>query len=83
MTPIWITKYALTTGIKLATAETIACDGWTYIPWSNGRYYSKADYSLNPEEAIARARLMRDRKIASLKKQITKLEQMTFEVESK
>jgi hypothetical protein len=41
----------------------------------------KPDWHTTPEAAIARAEEMRTKKIASLKKQIAKLEAMTFSAE--
>ena len=69
---IWITKYALTDGIVEKEAKGLngrlrVEDG--LFPW----YLSPKD------EAIARAEVMRNKKIASLKKQIEKLENMKFE----
>lgn len=79
---IWITKYALTDGIVEKEAKGLngrlkVEDG--LFPW----YLSPKDEGKNwhrtKESAIARAEVMRNKKIASLKKQIEKLENMKFE----
>jgi hypothetical protein len=78
----WITKYALTTGILEVNGEkhrdTTICyrrDGGGYYEYAHG-----TDFHERPEMAIQRANEMRVAKIASLKKKITKLEKLTFEV---
>jgi len=72
----YITKYALSKGIFELEGEkrgiAIAAphyDGWYYPP----------DWYETREEAIARAEQMRQKKIASLEKQIEKLKNMKFE----
>jgi hypothetical protein len=88
---VWITKYALTTGIFEVNGEPIQ-DGATikYRRASSSssfrsgfilpEYAHGKDFHETPELAILRANEMRVAKIASLKKQIAKLEKMTFEV---
>ena len=82
---VWITKYALTQGIIEADTEKISNDGYCHAYWAdksghkydsflNQRYYEK-----DKESAIAKAEEMRKKKIASLKKQIEKLERMKFD----
>jgi hypothetical protein len=84
MTVYYTTRYALTNGIEVIDipAEPDP-DGYLgYIsnhPWRQYSY-SKKEWHRTPEVAIARANEMRLKKIASLKKQIAKLENMTFEV---
>lgn len=77
----WISKYALTEGIRAwrvvdcgsDMVQTIAADG------SRGwGYFHKGDWHATYEEAAARAEAMRLRKIASVKKQLTKLETLSF-----
>jgi hypothetical protein len=82
---VWITKYALTTGIFEVDGELFARDtavsyrrgtsGYSYPEYARG-----GEWQRTPELAILRANEMRVAKIASLKKQIAKLEKMTFEV---
>lgn len=74
----WITKYALTKGIQEVEGKT---DGDGYL--SYGKYdYNHAfrkEWYRTREAAIKRAEEMRLKKIASLKKQLKKLEKMRFE----
>ena len=84
---VWITKYALTTGIEEINATNVAridieATGYLVIVRTKGgmpEVYNKKDYALNKESAIAKAEEMRQKKIVSLKKQIEKLEGMKFE----
>jgi hypothetical protein len=78
---VFISKYALTTGILKINAE--ACfnvdpdmiqDKTSQYP----SYYHKGDWHRTREEAVAKAEEMRIRKIASLKKNIKKLETLKF-----
>lgn len=79
----YVTKYALTKGIEKCEASAIP---------SSDRYLRAKGYSCTflkkgkdvfetPEEAVAYAMSARDRKIASLRKQIAKLEKMTFGID--
>lgn len=74
---IYVTKYALTTGIIPIDARAIYPDGS-----AAGRYsiLYKNEFCLSLEEALSRAEEMRIAKIASLKKQIAKLETMEIKV---
>ncbi len=79
----WISKYALSGGItriecEEPTAEhpNMLCDkssGYRNYYHDEGR-----DWHRTPEAASARAETMRVAKIASLKKQIAKVEKLTF-----
>lgn len=82
---VWITKYALRSGIFSAEVEEED---------ENDTVVVRNDNSLNPyyhgdgrewhrtkESAIAKAEDMRKKKITSLKKQIEKLENMEFDTE--
>lgn len=83
MPTIYVTKYALTSGIHEVSAEkagtTDGCFshrnecGWT-------TYYYPRHYTMTSEEAIRRAEAMRVKKIALLEKQIAKLKKMKFEI---
>lgn len=86
--PVWITKYALTTGItKAEKAElclgTVPNGTMLMVPTTEKQHlnalYHKPDWHESREEAITRARQMRDAKILSLRKQLLKLEAMDFE----
>ena len=82
---IWITKYALTQGIIEAECEGIMKDGWCHAFWTNQKgikcndFMHPRDFETNRMAAIKNAEEMRQKKIESLKKQIEKLEEMTFE----
>lgn len=80
---VWITKYALTSGIEEMEAEynpqfpqTVSRTGgstWDYFH-SEGKNWHRTK-----EGAIARAEAMRFKKIASLNKSLRKLEKLKFE----
>ena len=81
---VWITKYALTKGIEEADVElTSTAD--LVVERSSGAlgcdqyYHGKGkEWHQTKIEAIQRAEEMRKKKIDSLRKQIEKLEKMTF-----
>ncbi len=76
---VWISKYAFSKGIyEIETMEPrssleIVRDGWAYFH-GDGREWHRTRAG-----AIAKAEEMRLAKIASLKKQIAKLEKLKFE----
>lgn len=76
---VWIVKYALTQGIiekeVRGCKNDMVADDTSYIT----AHYHKEDYCLDKQSALAKAEQMRQKKIASLKKQIEKLEKMKFE----
>ncbi|WP_281696564.1 hypothetical protein [Bacteroides clarus] len=84
---VWITKYALTDGIiEAQQIPGSAYDGkeYAFFVGKNSQYIT--DFYIPYEElfwdknsAIVKAEEMRQKKIASLKKQIEKLEEMRFE----
>jgi hypothetical protein len=85
----WITKYALTMGIKPLENAEADSDGYLSNIKTRGHFgsrewedqhhfYGKNDWHINKTAAIAKAEEMRIAKIASLKKQIAKLEKMKF-----
>ena len=76
----WVTRYALSDGILKGEAEVKGGDGiWFYRPDGSWPFLvSGTDWHRTEEAAIQRAEEMRVRKIASLRKQIAKLEAMTF-----
>ena len=83
---VWITKYALSDGIEQINSENMKMFGIEGGYLSFCRYagsvpevYSKGNWHKTKEAAIAKAEEMRQKKIASLKKQIEKLEGMKFE----
>jgi hypothetical protein len=77
----WITKYALTDGIFELRGAEVTDSGYLSKterdPWRH-HFYSKKEYHISHEKAVARAEEMRVAKIASLKNQIVKFEKMTF-----
>lgn len=80
MTKVFITHHALTKGIVEIEAEIYKSNynGQSYImDGYNVRYIGKSAF-LEKQEAITKAEDMRKKKITSLKKQISKLEKITF-----
>ena len=78
---VWITKYALTDGIIEADGEPYGLE-WVSASWDNGdkcNDFEQEEWFDTKERAIQKAEEMRQKKIASLKKQIEKLEEMRFE----
>jgi hypothetical protein len=78
----WVSKYALSAGLQKKELKETVDNGYTYEPPHSifgfrGRL--GRDCHRTKEEAVARAEKMRKDKIASLKKQITKLEQLKFD----
>lgn len=73
---VWITKYALTRGIVEAEANAPSD---RVVKFPNGKILYVGHSYADKKEAIQKADEMRVRKIASLKKQIEKLEKMKFE----
>jgi hypothetical protein len=77
---VWITKFALTTGIqelevehddrypRMVTARTTGLS----------RYFHGNDWHLTEESARQRAREMQGAKISSTRKQLSALEKMSF-----
>lgn len=81
---VWITKYALTKGIE--EKEAVECPGFEGMIRVNGcsvfasNYHGEGDeWHRNHDLALKQAEEMRQKKIASLKKQIEKLEKLRFE----
>jgi hypothetical protein len=87
---VYLTKHALTSGIEVVEAEIcLDRDGKPYstsmIAFRNpGAQYDEyahgegRDWHRTPEAALARAEDMRKKRIATLKKQIKKLEGLVF-----
>lgn len=79
---VWITKYALTAGImevdaefckSMSTMVSYRPEGASYDQYAHGD-----DWHTDLDSAKAKAEQMRQAKIASLKKQIAKLEKLEF-----
>lgn len=78
---VWVTKYALTSGIVRVSADV---DGkYAYGTDQYRTQYPPGTWHRDWSDAVKAARLMRDRKIASVKKQLARLEAMTFAREGK
>lgn len=78
-TKMWITSYALTAGIEVR--EGRVSDGF-FHPEGRTFSYFRVGRDAHPtmEEAVKAAELARQKKIASLKKQLAKLEKLNFTV---
>lgn len=79
MTKIWITKYALTTGVFCVEATLFLGDGMARYRREGSHFDEYAhregrDWHRTEAAAKARVEALRRKKIASLKKQIAKLE---------
>jgi len=76
---VWVSKYALTSGITKHEAKIKGCYAYPGAP-----FFSYASFRLGKEAhvteegAIRAAEAMRIKKIAALKKQLSKLESMRF-----
>jgi hypothetical protein len=80
---VFITKYALTNGIEEVEMDVILNpEHFDKKCWGKWKGYSQGfynnDFHLTKDEALNDAEKRRKKKIESLKKQISKLERMTF-----
>lgn len=76
---VYISKYALTTGIYSVEVEgTHTPDMVRAVGARYPTHYHKGQWHETIEEATKKANQMRTRKIASIKKQLAKLETLTF-----
>jgi uncharacterized membrane protein len=76
----WITKYAISEGIYEIDARVCSPVSQTMIEHvgKSNIYFHNDDWHRTRESAVARAEEMRKAKIASLRKQIAKLEKKVF-----
>lgn len=84
MAKFYVTKYVMTKGIREAPEDAeIRQDKYLRYRGSEFRYkwINPEYFTAEPLEAVARARAARDKKIASLKKQIKRLEALAFNVD--
>ncbi len=83
MAKVYITKYALSTGIEEIETELYKShiDNRYYAQVYYNRYYIGSEAFTIESQAIEKAEEMRIKKIASLKKQIEKLEKLNFKKE--
>ena len=79
---VWLTKYALTTGIEcrddMKEKDGCVSNGMAYSTSRHYRFATGKDWYKTEKEAIDRAESMRKKKIDSHKKAISKLETITF-----
>lgn len=77
----WLSKYALSDGIKELTGEESVFNGssWVDVDGWRGSFKLGRDIHDTREEALDVAEAARIKKIASLRKQIAKLEALKFE----
>lgn len=73
---VWVTKWTLSTGIEHCNVQIKSSSPCAWL--DTVTCLSPGEYHLTREAAIAKAEEMRTKKIASLKKQIKKLEAMDF-----
>ena len=76
----WITKYALSEGIHVVDGEVCHNIRSTMLKYGNHSYAHGKDWHRTQEKAIKRAEDMRQMKIASIRRQLSKLENMTFAI---
>lgn len=78
---VYLVKYALSEGIIQDTVNYVSPAG-NYVGLSRRRYQAYkigAAVFANRDDAVKQALKMRDKKVAIIKKQIAKLEALTFE----
>jgi hypothetical protein len=75
---VYIVKYALTQGIRKELLSR-SCGKGLYFD-NNYTYYSEKDIAHTEAEAMEKAEAMRAKKIASLQKQIIKLENLKIKI---
>ena len=81
----WITKYALTTGIRKTLVEQMSSEDIVWAvkdgraSWTNGSFHGEGqEWHRTPEGAIERAEAMRQSKLKSLDKQRAKIAALKF-----
>jgi hypothetical protein len=77
---VYVTKYALTQGIFPIEANLI--DDGKYAKQSTGSslglFLRRGEYALTDDEAIRQAEELRCKKLASIEKQVSKINQLDF-----
>ena len=85
-TEVYVTKYALTAGIKKCKVKDVGEFGVEVVypgGYNGSAYFSESVCSPTLEGAMKQAEAMRKKKLASLTKQIAKLEKLTIKVQEK
>lgn len=78
---VYVVKYALTQGIRVVEGEVSdVVAGRLYVTASVHAYFSNDEWTTCPVKALERAEHKRQKRIASLKKQLAKMERLTFTV---
>jgi len=80
---VFITKYALTRGIQKREVNTCPVNGVVQDASTRGIFYCGDTWHLTWEDAYSKAEDMRQKKILSLQKQISKLGKLKFKREEK
>lgn len=75
---VWITKYALTTGLFEIDAEIVDGTYASQIRANRGSGHFTREWTRTREEALVVAENMRKKRIASLEKSIKKLQKLRF-----
>lgn len=73
----FVTKYALSSGIKTVEATRAISDP-RYISYGTNGFVGPTDWHNNEEDAKAKAESMRKKKIKSLESQLKKLRDLKF-----
>ena len=75
---VYITKYALTKGIYVVEGEISQHNDMFCQNADYPQYFHKPDWHEDWDDALKQASLMKDKKIKSIKKQLSKLENLEF-----
>jgi hypothetical protein len=80
---IWATKYALTHGITVHEVEEPSPDSTVRVigsqPWNIQYFHGEGkEWHRTQKDAMNRAEVMRKAKVASIRKQLAKLESLTI-----
>jgi hypothetical protein len=83
MTDIYVTKYALTSGISRFTLDKMFNEDTVVVHSLGGmnrtEMHHRPDWHLTLDEAMARAKSMRHSKLISLANQIEKMKKLNFD----
>jgi hypothetical protein len=78
---VWVTKYALTVGIKVIDVDIIPSS--KMIKYGHSYLHGEGkEFHLNEKSAVAKANEMVSAKIKSLEKSLLKFKALKFEVKS-